>query len=124
MPRETQLGPSCQSCAAPLMRADDFGREVSGVLRTDYCIHCYDRGALIQPDITFDQMVEKVAAMMAKKRNMTDEVARAQTKSMLRPETLARKEDRAYGQLSLVRRRDVGQEETLDGAGKVDKDAY
>ncbi len=83
MARETQLGPSCQSCAAPLMRADDFGREASGVLRTDYCRYCYDKGVLTQPDITFDQMVEKVAVMMAKKRNMNEEVARAQTKSML-----------------------------------------
>ncbi|MBI5235988.1 MAG: zinc ribbon domain-containing protein [Deltaproteobacteria bacterium] len=83
MARDTQLGPSCQSCAAPLMRADDFGREASGVLRTDYCIYCYNKGAFTQPDITFDQMVEKVAVMMAKKRNMTDEAARAQTKAML-----------------------------------------
>lgn len=83
MSRETLLGPSCQSCAAPLMRTDDFGREANGVLRTDYCIHCYDRGAFTQPDVTFDQMVEKVAGIMAKKRNMNDEAARAQTKMML-----------------------------------------
>jgi len=80
---EKLLGPTCQSCGIPLMRADDFGREANFVIKVDYCKYCYDMGKFAEPDITFDQMIEKVAKFLMSKRDMPLENAKAQAKALL-----------------------------------------
>ncbi|MBI5970261.1 MAG: zinc ribbon domain-containing protein [Deltaproteobacteria bacterium] len=80
---ENLLGPTCQSCGIPLMRADDFGREANFVIKVDYCRYCYDKGKFHEPDITFDQMVEKVAKFMMSRREMPIDNAKAQAKALL-----------------------------------------
>lgn len=77
-------GPSCQSCGMPIKNPTDFGREKSGVIKVDYCRHCYDRGAFTDPDMTFEKMVDFVAqAMMESKKDMPVDVAQAGARDIL-----------------------------------------
>ena len=80
---ENLLGPSCQSCGIPLMRSDDFGREANFVIKVDYCRYCYDRGKLVEPDITLDQMAEKVAKLMIARKDMPIDDAKVKAKALL-----------------------------------------
>lgn len=77
-------GPSCQSCGILIMRADEFGRDKTGVIRTEYCRYCYDRGVFTEPDLTFEQMIENLAkTIMTSRRNMTIEDAREKAKEQI-----------------------------------------
>jgi hypothetical protein len=58
-------GPYCQSCGMPLSKDESGGgTEADGRKSTDYCSHCYVRGRFADPDLTVNQMVEKVRAKM------------------------------------------------------------
>ncbi|WP_088043391.1 zinc ribbon domain-containing protein [Bacillus sp. EAC] len=45
----------CQSCGMPLKGSTDFGTEKDGRPSEKYCHHCYENGAWIHPDVTFDE---------------------------------------------------------------------
>ncbi|HEL1587278.1 TPA: zinc ribbon domain-containing protein [Streptococcus suis] len=51
----------CQSCAMPLnLHGQDVrGTEADGSQSTSYCSYCYAKGAFLEPDISFEQMVAK-----------------------------------------------------------------
>ncbi|MFX3673129.1 MAG: zinc ribbon domain-containing protein [Paenisporosarcina sp.] len=52
---------NCQSCGMPLSRdAKGGGTEKDGTKSMIYCSHCYEDGAFISPDLTVDEMKEKV----------------------------------------------------------------
>lgn len=74
---------SCQSCGITIMSKEEFGKEKNGVLKVDYCRYCYDKGTFIEPEITFERMVEKVAAAMKTNRNVSDEAARESATRLL-----------------------------------------
>ncbi|MBZ5728793.1 MAG: zinc ribbon domain-containing protein [Acidobacteriia bacterium] len=57
-------GPFCQSCGMPLSKDEKGGTEADGRKSAEYCSHCYVRGAFTEPDITAQQMVEKVRGKM------------------------------------------------------------
>ncbi len=40
------------------------GTEIDGRKSSQYCSHCYDGGRFTDPDLTAEQMVEKVRAKM------------------------------------------------------------
>ena len=69
------VAPICQSCAIPMRRIEQFGTELDGRVSDDYCIHCYQAGAFIAPDITMDQMSEIVAAMLMAEMQLPDATA-------------------------------------------------
>jgi putative zinc ribbon protein len=47
----------CQSCGMPLSRDPlGGGTNADGTRTTEYCSHCYQKGAFAQPDITAQQM--------------------------------------------------------------------
>ena len=49
----------------PLCKDEEGGgTERDGSLTTEYCSHCYRQGGFIEPDITAEQMVEKVKGKM------------------------------------------------------------
>lgn len=51
----------CQSCSMPLSKDRlGGGSEVDGRKSLVYCSYCYRNGAFIEPDITCEQMVEKI----------------------------------------------------------------
>lgn len=56
---------SCQSCGMPMaMDANGGGTEADGSRSTAYCSHCYEGGAFTLPDLTVDQMQERVRAKL------------------------------------------------------------
>jgi hypothetical protein len=56
---------NCQSCGMPLSKdAKGGGTEKDGTKNTTYCSHCYDEGAFTAPDMTVDEMKEKVKSKL------------------------------------------------------------
>lgn len=58
-------GPYCQSCGMPLSKDEKGGgTEANSSKSTEYCSHCYVAGRFTEPNLTVDQMVEKVRGKM------------------------------------------------------------
>ena len=56
---------NCQSCGMPLARdKQGGGTEGDGSKSKMYCSHCYQHGAFTLPDITMEQMMERVKGKM------------------------------------------------------------
>ena len=56
---------NCQSCGMPLSRdAAGGGTEADGSRSTLYCSNCYANGRFTMPDITLEQMKERVRGKM------------------------------------------------------------
>jgi hypothetical protein len=54
----------CQSCASVLKRSEDLGSDERGLPVTAYCRRCYRGGAWIEPDLTRDEMVRRIATAL------------------------------------------------------------
>lgn len=51
----------CQSCGMPLKRDEQGGgTEADGSRSRKYCSHCYKQGRYVLPDLTVEQMQERV----------------------------------------------------------------
>jgi len=58
-------GPYCQSCGMPMSKDEKGGgTEATGEKSTRYCSHCYGGGRFTEPNLTVDQMIEKVRGKM------------------------------------------------------------
>jgi hypothetical protein len=54
-------GPYCQSCGMPLAKDElGGGTESDGRKSSEYCSHCYRDGSFTEPNLSADQMVDKV----------------------------------------------------------------
>lgn len=52
---------NCQSCGMPLKRDEKGGgTNADGSKSNMYCSHCYENGTFTLPDITLEQMKERV----------------------------------------------------------------
>jgi hypothetical protein len=52
---------NCQSCGMPMSRDEKGGgTEADGSKSAMYCSHCYENGRFTLPDITVEQMKERV----------------------------------------------------------------
>ncbi|NEW09477.1 hypothetical protein GK047_26400 [Paenibacillus sp. SYP-B3998] len=52
---------NCQSCGMPLTRDEQGGgTEKNGAKSKVYCSHCYEKGEFILPELTVDQMKDRV----------------------------------------------------------------
>lgn len=52
---------NCQSCGMPLSKDDNGGgTEKDGTRSIMYCSHCYENGEFTLPDLTIDQMKQRV----------------------------------------------------------------
>lgn len=69
------LGAVCQSCGMPIRKGDDFGTTASGAKNLEYCWYCYRKGEFLEPNLTKEQMVEKVANVLKETKKMPDEKA-------------------------------------------------
>jgi len=65
----------CQSCAMPLTKPEDFGKETDGSVNHDYCCHCYEGGSL-GGDMTMEEMIE-ICIPFCRDHYESDEAARA-----------------------------------------------
>lgn len=60
-----QVYKNCQSCGMPLSKdLQGGGTEVNGAKSRMYCSNCYQRGTFVLPDITVEQMQERVKGKM------------------------------------------------------------
>lgn len=59
-----------------IMKPEEFGCEASLVTNTFYCRYCYWKGRFTEPDITKEEMIEKLAAAMKVSKKISDEEAR------------------------------------------------
>jgi hypothetical protein len=64
----------CQSCHAPLLSDSDQGTEANGTLSSEYCIHCYQRGAFTNPFLTMEGMETHVRNIMHRKHEDEREI--------------------------------------------------
>ncbi len=54
-------GPICQSCGMPLGRdPQGGGTNADGSRSTEYCSHCFQKGAFTEPSLTATEMSAKV----------------------------------------------------------------
>lgn len=75
-------GPYCQSCGMPLSKDEKGGgTEADGTKSAEYCSHCYVSGRFTEPNLTAEQMVEKVQGKM-KEMHMPGFLARAFSKGI------------------------------------------
>jgi hypothetical protein len=58
-------GPFCQSCGMPLNKDEGHGgTNVDGSHSTEYCSKCFANGQFTEPNMTLQQMQEKVKGKM------------------------------------------------------------
>lgn len=56
---------NCQSCGMPLSKDEKgAGTEVDGTKSSMYCSHCYENGKFTMPNLTVDEMKERVMGKM------------------------------------------------------------
>ena len=53
----------CQSCSMPMIEEDDFGTNLDGSKNSEYCHFCFKNGEFTDPNLTKEQMIEKLAGM-------------------------------------------------------------
>ena len=63
-------GPSCQSCAMPLTKPEDFGTEANKSRSKDYCAYCYVNGAFVMPSMTMEQMRDFCVTKLVERKVM------------------------------------------------------
>lgn len=51
---------NCQSCGMPIKKDEVKGTEKDGSKSTQYCSFCYKNGEFVEPNISAEQMEEKV----------------------------------------------------------------
>lgn len=60
------MSKTCQSCGMPLRRDEHGGgTNADGSKSTTYCSHCYQAGRFVMPDLTVQQMRERVKVKLA-----------------------------------------------------------
>lgn len=64
----------CQSCAMPMASAEDYGTTINGLQNTDYCCYCYQNGEFTQPNLTKEEMIEKVSEILTQMQIPQDQV--------------------------------------------------
>lgn len=69
----------CQSCFMPMKDPKDFGTDENGQPVEDYCAYCFQNGTFTDPDISMEEMRDKVVAMM-KGMGLSDEAIESTTK--------------------------------------------
>ena len=83
-------GPYCQSCGMPLSKDEKGGgTEADGRKSSQYCSHCYTDGRFTDPNLTAEQMMEKVQTKM-KEMHIPAFLAKSFTKDIPRLERWAK----------------------------------
>lgn len=72
----------CQSCGMPIPRRGDHGTDLGGRLDEDYCHHCFSEGSFTQPNVSLDEMIDRMAGF-AGELNKTPNEAVAYARRLL-----------------------------------------
>ena len=71
----------CESCGMPMGETNEmYGTESNGSKSADYCKFCYDNGVFTNPNLTLEEQIESVAALMVKDFGFSPEDAMEQCK--------------------------------------------
>ena len=73
----------CQSCGMPMRRIKDYGTNLNKSRNKEYCQLCFRRGKFSDSNISLEQMLNKVAVVMAKQMKMSEQQARAMAESFV-----------------------------------------
>lgn len=71
----------CQSCTMPIDNLADRGTEKDGSKSSEYCKYCYQHGALLNPNMTFEEMKSLVVTQM-QKMNLPADIISKSVKSL------------------------------------------
>lgn len=71
----------CQSCTMPIDNVADRGTEKDGSKSSEYCRYCYQNGAFINPNMSFDEMKSLVTSKM-KKMNLSSDLIQKSLRSL------------------------------------------
>lgn len=74
-------GPLCQSCGMPMSKPEDFGTNADLSTSKEYCQFCFRKGKFTDPNITMQQMIEKVAGFMVTLEKMPENDAKLMAKT-------------------------------------------
>ena len=69
-------GPCCQSCAMPLEKHEHYGTDANGTKVDKYCHFCLQNGKFTDPNVTMQEMINKVSSMLAQHSDMTETQAK------------------------------------------------
>ena len=56
----------CQSCGMPLEKSEDSGTNSDGSRNIGYCCFCFKNGDFKNPDLTMEQMIDKLIRLSDK----------------------------------------------------------
>lgn len=56
--------PICQSCSMPLVKDEDFGTNADAGKNTEYCAYCFQNGKFTEPQLSQEEMIERVTDLM------------------------------------------------------------
>lgn len=76
-------GQFCQSCSMPMEKQEDFGTDADGSKSEDYCRFCFQRGEFTEPNITMEEMIDRVAAVMTTEVKMPEAQAKEVAKTSI-----------------------------------------
>lgn len=75
MEQKQPKGPFCQSCGMPMNKPEDFGTNADDSKNEEYCKFCYQDSKFTNPNMTMEQMIDKVTGIMAKMQGMPEDRA-------------------------------------------------
>ena len=67
----------CQSCSMPLDSPDLWGTEKDGTKSYEYCKYCYRDGQCTHPEMTLEEMKERMIKKMEREKLPDDIIERA-----------------------------------------------
>ncbi len=73
----------CQSCSMALENPEQFGTNADGSRAEDYCHFCFKDGAFTEPDVTMEEMIQRVSSMLAQHSDMTESEATELMRDMI-----------------------------------------
>jgi hypothetical protein len=83
MEQKQPKGPFCQGCGMPMNKPEDFGTNADDSRNEEYCKFCYQDGKFTNPNMTMEQMIDKVAGIMAKMQGMPEDRAKEMAKGFI-----------------------------------------
>lgn len=71
----------CQSCTLPLGNddyepVDNFGTNKDGTSNEEYCEYCFQNGEFTEPNLSLEEMIDRVTKIYVEQLEMPLEIAR------------------------------------------------
>lgn len=73
----------CQSCAMPLKKEEDFGKNSDGSKNSEYCKFCFQNGKFVDEGISVEKKIDKLVEIGTSQLGMSEEQARTMAETQL-----------------------------------------